>query len=140
MVSGQQDMTSAIPNNAFTGLPATDNTDKTNKETPVMCTQSNGTDPSNNPTYPFLCESTMSFPRYALSDGHWLFVADGGNDRVMVYKDIPTTNGKAADLVLGQADGKAMSPQPPRTGCRHPRHWPGTAKTSLSLTPITGGW
>ena len=104
VVVGQPDMTTAIPDNAFTGSPATDSTDTTDKETPVLCTQSNGTDPANNPTYPDLCEYTMSFPRYALSDGHYLFIADGGNDRVLVYNQVPTTNGKAPDLVLGQPD------------------------------------
>ena len=104
VVLGQPDMVSSIPDNAFTGTPATDSTDTTDKETPVMCTQNLGPDPANNPTYPALCESTMSFPRYALSDGHRLFVADGGNDRVMIWDNIPTTNGAPADRFLGQAD------------------------------------
>ena len=43
-------------------------------------------------------------PRYALSDGHRLFIADGGNDRVLVYNSIPTTNGAKADIYLGQPD------------------------------------
>ena len=102
---GQPDLTSAVPNNAFTGAAATSSTDTTNKETPVMCTAANGTDPANHPTYPFLCSGTMSFPRYALSDGTWLFIADGGNDRVLVYRKVPTTSGAAPDLILGQADG-----------------------------------
>lgn len=102
---GQPNLTSSLPNNAFTGSPATSSTDTTNKETPVMCTVSNGTDLANNPAYPFLCSSTLSFPRYALSDGNWLFVADGGNDRVLVYRHIPTASGAAADIILGQGDG-----------------------------------
>ncbi len=52
--------------------------------------------------YPGLCSATMDFPRYALSDGNRLFVADGGNDRVLVYESVPTSNGRAADVVLGQ--------------------------------------
>ena len=104
VVLGQPNMTSSLPNNAFTGTIAASSTDTTNKETPVMCTLSNGKDLANNPTYPFLCAATMSFPRYALSDGKFLFVADGGNDRVLVYKKFPTTNGAAADVILGQAD------------------------------------
>ena len=44
------------------------------------------------------------FPRYALSDGQRLFIADGGNDRVLVYNSIPTTNGAKADIYLGQPD------------------------------------
>jgi len=112
VVVGQPDMTTAIPDNAFTGSPATDSTDTTDKETPVLCTVSNGTDPNNNPTYPDLCEYTMSFPRYALSDGHRLFVADGGNDRVLVYNQIPTTNNPKPDVVLGQPDFITDVPAP----------------------------
>jgi uncharacterized protein (TIGR03437 family) len=112
VVLGQPNMTSSLPNYAFSGIGATSSTDKTNKETPVMCTVSNGTDPANNPTYPFLCAATMSFPRYALSDGNSLFIADGGNDRVLVYTKIPTANAAAPDVILGQADGVTDVPSP----------------------------
>lgn len=101
---GQVNMTTAISNNAFTGSPATSTTDTTNKETPVMCTVSNGTDLANNPTYPNRCASTLSFPRFALSDGKRLFVADGGNDRILVFNTIPTQSGQSADVILGQPD------------------------------------
>ena len=56
------------------------------------------------PAFPARCERTLSFPRYALSDGEKLFIADGGNDRVLVFNEIPLENGAAADVVLGQAD------------------------------------
>jgi uncharacterized protein (TIGR03437 family) len=49
-----------------------------------------------------LCEANLNFPRYALSDGTRLFIADGGNDRVLIFNSIPTTNGALADSVLGQ--------------------------------------
>jgi len=100
---GQVDMVTSIPDNAFSGAPAT-TAGATDVETPVMCTVSNGTDSNSKPTYPSLCASTLSFPRYALSDGTRLFVADGGNDRVLIFKHIPTKNGESADLVLGQPD------------------------------------
>ncbi len=48
------------------------------------------------------CPNNLNFPRYALSDGTRLFVADGGNDRVLIFNTIPTQNGAAADEVLGQ--------------------------------------
>jgi len=48
------------------------------------------------------CLSTMGFPRAVLSDGRRLFIADGGNDRILVYNAMPTANGAAADAVLGQ--------------------------------------
>ena len=54
--------------------------------------------------YPRRCEKTLNFPRFALSDGEKLYVADGGNDRVLVYNEIPSANGAAADVVIGQPD------------------------------------
>ena len=48
------------------------------------------------------CEASLEFPRFALSDGKYLFVADGGNDRVLVFNQVPTQNGAKADAVLGQ--------------------------------------
>src|SRR5665213_2432600 len=85
---GQKDMVTSIAN---------DSTD--------LC-PSNGTDTNGNATYPALCGKTMSFPRYALADpvGGRLFVADGGNDRVLVYNSIPTQNAAKADVILGEPD------------------------------------
>lgn len=69
-----------------------------------MCTAS-GIDPVRNVTvYPSLCEATVNFPRYVMSDGARLFVADGGNDRVLIWNSIPAKNGAPADTVLGQLD------------------------------------
>ncbi len=79
---------------------------------PVMCA-SNGTDTNNNPTFPAMCGATLDTPRFALSDGTRLFVADGGSDRVLVFNTIPTSNHAGtltqngtpeADAVLGQVD------------------------------------
>ena len=105
---GQPDLKSSLPNNAFTGTPAADSSDTTNKETPVLCTVSNGKDPANNPTYPSLCAATLSFPRYALSDGTRLFIADGGNDRILIYNTVPTQSGALANAVLGQPDFSSL--------------------------------
>ncbi len=69
-----------------------------------MCNTVTGFDLANNPIYPARCGGTMDFPRYALSDGQHLFVADGGNDRIMVYNSIPTQNGQFADVIIGQPD------------------------------------
>ncbi len=84
VVIGQPNMTSAVANN-----------------TPALC-DAIGEDSSGNPRYPGRCGATINFPRYALSDGRRLFVADGGNDRVLVFNAIPTTNGAKAEVVLGQ--------------------------------------
>lgn len=101
---GQTDMTGNVSNNAYTGMPATSSTDTTDKETPVLCQVPTGTDLDGNNSYPARCAYTLSYPRFALSDGTRLFVADGGNDRVLVYDQIPTQNAQRADIILGQAD------------------------------------
>ena len=60
------------------------------------------------PMFPRRCAGTLSFPRFALSDGQQLFVADGGNDRVLIFDDMPTTDGVRADTVLGQPDFESL--------------------------------
>lgn len=87
VVLGQPDMNGAIANNSTKLCP------------------SNGKDADGKDTFPKSCEATMDFPRYALSDGRRLFIADGGNDRVLIYNRIPTNNGEAADVVIGQLGG-----------------------------------
>ncbi len=68
-----------------------------------LCT-ADGKDAEGKDLFPVRCAKTMSLPRFALSDGQRLYVADGGNDRVMVWNDIPVTSGRAADVILGQPD------------------------------------
>ncbi|MEK7403719.1 MAG: hypothetical protein AAB225_01295 [Acidobacteriota bacterium] len=87
VVIGQPDMTSAVSNNA----------DK-------LCDPV-GKDEEDKNIYPRMCTATMDFPRYALSDGRRLFLADGGNDRVLIFNRVPTENGVKADVVLGQLGG-----------------------------------
>ena len=100
VVIGQPDMTTAVTNNA-----------------PQLCA-SNGTDTAGNATYPTRCGGTLNTPRFALSDGQRLFIADGGNDRVLVFNGVPTANGQAADVVLGQqtmegnVSGSSIDPLP----------------------------
>ncbi len=100
VVIGQPDMTSSVTNNS-----------------PKMCA-SNGTDTDGNATYPVRCGGTLNTPRFALSDGQRLFIADGGNDRVLVFNSVPSANGQAADVVLGQqtmegnVSGSSFDPLP----------------------------
>jgi uncharacterized protein (TIGR03437 family) len=82
---GQKDLTQSVAN-----------------DSPNLCP--GGTDSNGNPIFPSMCGRTLSFPRYALSDGQRLFIADGGNDRVLVFNSIPTQNAPHADAVLGQVD------------------------------------
>jgi hypothetical protein len=67
-----------------------------------LCSPTGNKDEEGNDIYPGRCNATLNFPRFALSDGQRLFVADGGNDRVLVWNSIPTQSGKPADVVLGQ--------------------------------------
>ena len=51
------------------------------------------------------CTATgMDNPETAVLSGTRLVVADSGNNRVLIWNTLPTTNGQAADLVIGQAD------------------------------------
>ena len=89
VVIGQPDFTSAISNNSTKDSRLCAATHKDDKGEDV---------------YPTRCAATLSFPRMTLSDGTRLFIADGGNDRVLVFNRIPTGNSAAADVVLGQPD------------------------------------
>ncbi|HTW68166.1 MAG TPA: IPT/TIG domain-containing protein [Bryobacteraceae bacterium] len=107
VVVGQPNMTTEGDNN-YGGTCVTNGTDSDGYPTfPSGCQTfcaSVGTDSDNNPTYPIRCGYTLSYPRFALSDGQRLFIADGGNDRIMVYNTIPTTNGAKSSRELGQPD------------------------------------
>jgi hypothetical protein len=54
--------------------------------------------------YPARCAATLSLPRAAYSDGQRLFIADAGNDRVLVYDRVPLLDGRPATTILGQVD------------------------------------
>jgi phage tail sheath gpL-like len=121
---GQPDLVSSIANYGY----KTDPNDTTNKQTPVLCTESNGTDSNSNPTYPSVCKATLSFPRFALAAGNRLFIADGGNDRVLVFNNIPTQSGATADYVLGQIGGSVNQASDAADSLRTPQSlaWDGT--------------
>ena len=104
---GQPDLNSSVANNAY----STSSTDTTVPpvQTPVLCTVSNGTDVNSHLTYPAYCNKTLSFPRFTLAVNNRLFIADGGNDRVLVFNQIPTANGASADLVIGESLDTANS-------------------------------
>lgn len=107
VVIGQPDMTHEASNYVL-GTCVSNGTDSDSNPTyPSGCTTfcpNNGIDTDNNPTYPLRCGLTLSYPRYALSDGQRLYIADGGNDRVLVYDSIPIQNAAQADIILGQVD------------------------------------
>ncbi|HXE64110.1 MAG TPA: hypothetical protein VN519_11255 [Bryobacteraceae bacterium] len=115
---GQPNVNSAISNYSYTINSATVDADNNPTDiTPVLCsstaayaatlgqTGANAVDTTTGTKlYPPRCAATLSLPRFALSDGTRLFVADGGNDRVLVYNSIPTASGQPADAVLGEPD------------------------------------
>jgi phage tail sheath gpL-like len=79
-------------------------------------------------TYSNQCNATLDFPRYALSDGTRLFIADGGNDRVLVFNRIPTSNGAAADVIIGELGGEINQASDSTDSMRTPLSlaWDGT--------------
>jgi hypothetical protein len=90
---GQPDMTSSIANYAVKA--------ENDRLVKVLCEPIRQDDQGND-IFPSRCNATLSFPRYALSDGQRLFIADGGNDRVLVFNQVPTRTGESATYVLGQ--------------------------------------
>jgi hypothetical protein len=108
VVVGQPNMTSELDNGMIASCVATSTDDDGypvySAGCPTVICPSTSTDSDGTPIYPGRCGVTLSFPRFALSDGQRLFIADGGNDRVLVYNTIPTSNGAAADIFLGQPD------------------------------------
>jgi hypothetical protein len=55
----------------------------------------------------------------ACSNGK-MFVADRGNNRVLVYNRVPTANGTAADFVIGQPDLTSNAAATTANGLNHP--------------------
>ncbi|MCD4812274.1 NHL repeat-containing protein [bacterium] len=54
--------------------------------------------------------TTLFNPKSVCSDGTKVIVADSGNNRVLIYNTVPTANGVAADVVIGQTDGTSNLP------------------------------
>jgi len=63
---------------------------------------------------------TLFTPSDIWSDGTRLVVADTGNHRVLIWTSFPTSNGQAADLVLGQATMTAATPADGTNGLTSP--------------------
>ena len=104
---GQPNMTSETSNNVLGNCVSNGTDTDSNPTYPAGCTAfcpPDGMDSLGNPMYPQRCGLTLSYPRFALSDGQRLFIADGGNDRILIYNSIPTQNAQKADIVLGQSD------------------------------------
>jgi hypothetical protein len=60
------------------------------------------------PTAP--TQSNLRSPWGVWSDGNRVVVADTGHNRLLIWNTFPTTNGEAADLVLGQPGFATSAP------------------------------
>src|SRR5262249_36947922 len=91
VVVGQADMTSER-DNGRNATCVSNGFDSDGNPTYPSCTPSicpsTGVDSAGTTMYPERCGISMSFPRFALSNGTQLFVADGGNDRILVFNTI----------------------------------------------------
>ena len=65
---------------------------------------------------------TLSSPMSATTDGQRLIVSDLGNNRILIYNQIPTENGAAADVVIGQSDFASNDPGNTATTLNFPRY------------------
>lgn len=54
--------------------------------------------------------TSMLNPVSVTSDGTHVFVADLGYSRVLIWNSLPTTNGQAADVEIGQVDMTGLTP------------------------------
>ena len=123
VVVGQPDFTSGAANNGYTIVNTT-----TGQESAVLCPDQIGTDANGNPVYSARCNATLNFPRFALPAGNRLFIADGGNDRVLVFENFPAQNGLMADEILGQIGGTVNQASDAANSLRTPTSlaWDGT--------------
>jgi uncharacterized protein (TIGR03437 family) len=92
------------PADVVVGEPNMETTIEGGNDVKAMCSPTGQKDANGNDIYPAMCAATLSFPRFTLSDGTRLYIADGGNDRVLIFNTIPVSNGASADIVLGQKD------------------------------------
>lgn len=60
-----------------------------------------------NPSTP--TSKKLKDPQGVFSDGTKLFIADTGHHRVLIYNQIPTSNGATPDIVIGQSDVNSVS-------------------------------
>jgi hypothetical protein len=68
-----------------------------------------------------LSASSLSGPRSAWVAGSKLFVSDGGNNRVLIFNTIPTSNNASADVVVGQPNFTSGSSALGAAGLNQPR-------------------
>jgi len=65
--------------------------------------------------------TTLNNPGGIWTDGTRLLVADTGNHRVLLWNSLPTANGQAADVVLGQVDMTTAVAELTQSGLNSPQ-------------------
>lgn len=118
------------PANMVLGQP--DFVSNTHNNSAALCPQQ-GVDANDEPTYPDRCGRTMEMPRAVISDGVRLYVADAGNDRVMIWNSFPTSNAQIADMIIGQ-QGPSLNLA---SDSAEPRR---ISSTDSFRTPISMAW
>src|SRR5205814_4244016 len=83
--------------------------------------------PDFNSTNTGLSQTLMRTPTAVATDGNVLAVADSDNNRVLIWKSIPTANGTPADVVVGQPNFTSSS-------------IPGNVPTAKSMRGPSGLW
>ncbi len=66
--------------------------------------------------------NTLSSPMSATTDGQRLIISDLGNNRILIYNQIPTQSGASADVVVGQGDFTSNGPGNTSTTLNFPRY------------------
>ena len=66
--------------------------------------------------------NTLSSPMSATTDGQRLIISDLGNNRILIYNQIPTQSGALADVVVGQEDFTANGAGNTSTTLNFPRY------------------
>jgi hypothetical protein len=76
--------------------------DSSNELPDVIIGQTNLCSTSTNLGIATPAANSLSGPYGVYSDGEKLFIADTGNNRVLIFNSIPTSSGDSADVVVGQ--------------------------------------
>jgi len=70
---------------------------------------------------PGLSDSRLNRPTDVWSDGEILAVADEDNNRVLIWNEVPDSNGAPADIVVGQPDFTSSTAASTRLGLNQPQ-------------------
>src|SRR5581483_4518697 len=72
-------------------------------------------------TNPYTTQNGFRNPTYVATDGNILVLADTDNNRILIWKSIPTNTNQAADIVLGQPNFTSATVGLSNSGMRGPQ-------------------